>query len=185
MHGLRLGSCLPTLTRVLDEEQASRYKRVEATAVKNIDADDSDLDDDDDDDDDNDNGHGDPSDEDDDEDDTAELLRELEKIKRERADEKERLERERLEEESKQREEQIASGNPLLSLSSASSSAAPKDFSVKRRWDDDVIFKNQAKGIDEQPKRRFINDMLRSDFHKKFMNKCMALMVLSNSDCIL
>jgi hypothetical protein len=39
------------------------------------------------------------------------------------------------------------------------------------RWDDDVIFKNQARGVDDQPKKRFINDMLRSDFHKKFLHK--------------
>ena len=39
------------------------------------------------------------------------------------------------------------------------------------RWDDDVVFKNQAKGLQEKPEKRFINDMLRSDFHKKFMSK--------------
>ena len=50
-------------------------------------------------------------------------------------------------------------------------SAGPKDFSVKRRWDDDVIFKNQARGMSDKPKKRFINDTLRSDFHRKFMNK--------------
>ncbi|TPX49199.1 hypothetical protein SeMB42_g01320 [Synchytrium endobioticum] len=149
-----------------DDEEDGGRKRREAAAVSNIDADDSDIDDDDDED------SSDKSDQDDDdEDDTAELLRELEKIKRERAEEKERQDRERSEAEEKLRQEQIASGNPLLNLPSASTSSAPKDFSVKRRWDDDVIFKNQAKGMDEQPKKRFINDMLRSDFHKKFMNK--------------
>ncbi|KAJ3048462.1 hypothetical protein HK097_010510 [Rhizophlyctis rosea] len=102
----------------------------------------------------------------DEEDDTAELLRELEKIKRERAEEKERLEAERQQEEERQREEEALTGNPLLQGQSG-----PKDFAVKRRWDDDVIFKNQAKGVDENPKKRFINDMLRSDFHRKFMSK--------------
>lgn len=110
------------------------------------------------------------SDDDDDEDDTAELLRELEKIKRERAEEKERQERLQREEEEKEREAQVAAGNPLLNMPDASSSA-PKDFSVKRRWDDDVIFKNQARGMDDKPKKRFINDTLRSDFHRKFMSK--------------
>lgn len=44
------------------------------------------------------------------------------------------------------------------------------DFSVKRRWDDDVIFKNQARGTDDRNKKKeFVNDLLRSDFHKKFM----------------
>ena len=39
----------------------------------------------------------------------------------------------------------MATGNPLLNM-------GPKDFTVKRRWDDDVIFKNQAKGVDDKPK---------------------------------
>ncbi|CAG8588700.1 11566_t:CDS:2 [Ambispora gerdemannii] len=92
----------------------------------------------------------------DDEDDTEELLRELEKIKKERAEEKERQERENTELQEQKRQEEIATGNPLLH----------KDFSVKRRWDDDVIFKNQARGVDDKPKKRFINDTLRSDFHR-------------------
>uniref|UniRef100_A0A1A8QVC8 histone acetyltransferase n=1 Tax=Nothobranchius rachovii TaxID=451742 RepID=A0A1A8QVC8_9TELE len=45
-------------------------------------------------------------------------------------------------------------------------------FRVKRRWDDDVVFKNCAKGVDEARKeKRFVNDTLRSEFHKKFMEK--------------
>ncbi|KAG0374649.1 hypothetical protein BGX24_010126 [Mortierella sp. AD032] len=107
----------------------------------------------------------------DDEDDTAELLRELEKIKRERAEEKERQERIQREEEERAREAQAATGNPLLEMPEAAQSGAPKDFSVKRRWDEDVIFKNQARGMDDKPKKRFINDTLRSDFHRKFMSK--------------
>ncbi|KAG7282697.1 hypothetical protein CRUP_017623 [Coryphaenoides rupestris] len=39
-------------------------------------------------------------------------------------------------------------------------------------WDDDVVFKNCAKGVEEARKeKRFINDTLRSEFHKKFMEK--------------
>jgi protein CWC15 len=43
-------------------------------------------------------------------------------------------------------------------------------FLVKRRWDDDVVFKNQAR---TEPKRakRFINDTVRSDFHKRFLDR--------------
>jgi protein CWC15 len=108
-------------------------------------------------------------DDDDDEDDTAELLRELEKIKRERAEEKERQEKLQAEEENKEREAQAAIGNPLLNVSDSSSGS--KDFSVKRRWDDDVIFRNQARGMDDKPKKRFINDTLRSDFHRRFMKQ--------------
>ncbi|KAJ2500668.1 hypothetical protein GGH96_002524 [Coemansia sp. RSA 1972] len=92
------------------------------------------------------------------EDETAMLMRELEKIKRERAEEKARDEQETLERRLLDNE---SHGNPLL---------AQHDFMVKRRWDDDVVFKNQARG-DSKPKKRFVNDMLRSDFHNKFMRK--------------
>ncbi|KAJ3218955.1 hypothetical protein HDU67_003319 [Dinochytrium kinnereticum] len=111
--------------------------------------------------------------EDDDEEDTAELLRELAKIKKERAEEKERIEREKQEMEEQAREEAMLSGNPLLNTTKGPDSQAlsKRDFSVKRRWDDDVVFRNQAKGQDERVKKRFINDLLRSDFHRKFMSK--------------
>ncbi|KTW29209.1 hypothetical protein T552_01165 [Pneumocystis carinii B80] len=102
--------------------------------------------------------------EDDDDDETAELLRELEKIRRERAEENERLEREKAQKDEEQREREIAMGNPLLNISS-------RDFSVKRRWDDDVIFKNQARGISDRPKKAFVNDLLRTEFHRKFMKR--------------
>ena len=39
---------------------------------------------------------------------------------------------------------------------------------LKRRWDDDVVFKNQSRG-EQQQKKRFVNDTIRSDFHKKFL----------------
>ncbi|KAG2227464.1 hypothetical protein INT45_007489 [Circinella minor] len=105
-------------------------------------------------------------DDDDDEDNTAELLATLQKIRKERAEEKERQEREKLEEEEAQREEEAMTGNPLLQIANEK-----RDFSVKRRWDDDVIFKNQARGADEKNKKRFVNDMLRSDFHRRFLTK--------------
>ena len=77
-------------------------------------------------------------------------------------------EREKAAEEEAAREHDIARGNPLLN---------PKaDFNVKRRyviyksahtvngrklmvqrWDDDVIFKNQARGTDDKKKKEFVN----------------------------
>lgn len=104
------------------------------------------------------------SSESDDEDDTAALYAELQKIKAERASEKAKQEAEAEGKMRDERDREIATGNPLLNTGS-------KDFTVRRRWDDDVIFKNQARGVDEKPKNRFINDMLRSDFHRKFLNK--------------
>ncbi|KAF7507895.1 complexed with cef1p [Endocarpon pusillum] len=98
----------------------------------------------------------------DEEDETAELMRELEKIKRERAEQKAKEEAAKAVKEEEEREVGIALGNPLLN---------PKAFNVKRRWDDDVIFKNQARGTEQKGKKEFVNDLLRSDFHKRFMSK--------------
>ncbi|WCJ33137.1 Cwf15 / Cwc15 cell cycle control family protein [Euphorbia peplus] len=103
-------------------------------------------------------------DDDDDEDDTEALMAELERIKKERAEEKMRQEQERAVEELKVKEEQLLKGNPLLNN--------PTSFNVKRRWDDDVVFKNQARGETKAPKR-FINDTIRNDFHRKFLHKYM------------
>ncbi|KIY66268.1 Cwf15/Cwc15 cell cycle control protein [Cylindrobasidium torrendii FP15055 ss-10] len=117
-------------------------------------------------------------DDDDDEDEEAELLRELEKIKRERAEEKERLERAESATQQADREAEIATANPLLNLQAALgqapngiSTTAPGSFSVKRRWDDDLIFKNQAMDTRNKPQGQFVNDLLRTEFHKKFMSK--------------
>jgi len=126
----------------------------------NLDADDP-VDDDDEDDED---------DDDSDEDDTAELMAELQRIKKERAsdkskkDEEERVEQERI------RTENILHGNPLLNKGAIAANAANPNFKVARRWDDDVVFKNCAKNFDKN-KKEFINDSLRSEFHKKFMDK--------------
>ncbi|KAF9529752.1 Pre-mRNA-splicing factor Cwf15/Cwc15 [Crepidotus variabilis] len=111
-----------------------------------------------------------------DEDDTDELLRELEKIKRERAEEKARLESEEAAGAAASREAEIATANPLLNLAAALgqspgvNTTVPGTFQVKKRWDDDLIFKNQA--IDQkQGQGNFVNDLLRTEFHKKFMAK--------------
>ncbi|KAA1476982.1 Cwf15/Cwc15 cell cycle control protein [Dentipellis sp. KUC8613] len=115
----------------------------------------------------------------DEEDDTAELLRELEKIKRERAEEKARLEAAEGAVAAAARDEEIATANPLLNLAAALgqgpgvSTTAPGTFAVKRRWDDDLIFKNQAMGSRDKESRQpqFVNDLLRTEFHKKFMSR--------------
>lgn len=131
-----------------EDEEAKRRRILEET--REIDKDDSDEDSDS------------SSEDDDDEDETAELMRELDKIKRERAEAKAREEAEKAAIEQDAREEEIAYGNPLLH---------PKGFNMNRRWDDDVVFKNQARGTEQTTKKEFVNDLLRSDFHKKFMSK--------------
>ncbi|VDD83933.1 unnamed protein product [Mesocestoides corti] len=103
-------------------------------------------------------------DSDDDEDEEA-LLAELAKIKRERAEEAIQAEAEKKAAEETIRMENILKGNPLLINNNTS------EFKIKRRWDDDVVFKNCARGEVDHSKRGFINDTLRSEFHKKFMRK--------------
>ena len=80
-------------------------------------------------------------------------------------------------------------GNPLLN---------PRAFNVQRRWDDDVIFKNQARGTEQKGKKEFVNvciylawtlrstltifqDLLRSDFHKRFMVSSIIYLVSQGS----
>lgn len=108
------------------------------------------------------NDSADDSDDDDssDDDDDAELQRELERVRRERIEKREAEERARLAAEQEARERDIALGNPLLNSAGAGGGAGGKaaDFSIKRRWDDDVVFKNQARGTEEKGKRtEFIN----------------------------
>ncbi|XP_044079627.1 protein CWC15 homolog [Siniperca chuatsi] len=150
---------------------SSKRPRLDQIPAANLDADDPLTDDEEDED----------SEEDSDDDDTAALLAELEKIKKERAEEQERKEREQKAEEERIRMENILSGNPLINLAGQQqqqqqqqqqTSQTQNTFRVKRRWDDDVVFKNCAKGVDEARKeKRFVNDTLRSEFHKKFMEK--------------
>ncbi|KAI9183322.1 complexed with cef1p [Blastocladiella emersonii ATCC 22665] len=112
-------------------------------------------------------------DDDDSEDETEALMRELEKIKRERAEERERQEQARRDKEDAEREEALLTSNPLLQLGGAGPGGAGKakpDFSIKKRWDDDVVFKNQAR-VEDKPQKRFINDTIRSDFHRRFLSK--------------
>jgi protein CWC15 len=106
-------------------------------------------------------------------------MMELEKIKKERAEQRAKevrclshgimiwtdnyQEAEKAAKEQEEREYDIAVGNPLLN------SSRNQDFNVKRRWDDDVVFKNQARGTEDNKSKEFVNDLLRSDFHKRFM----------------
>jgi protein CWC15 len=139
-----------------DDPETKRRRILEET--RDIDADSAASDEDDSEDD----SDEDSDEESDEEDETANLMRELDKIKRERAEQKAKEEAEKAAEEQEKREEHIALGNPLLN---------PKAFNVKRRWDDDVVFKNQARGTEQKGNKEFVNDLLRSDFHKKFMSK--------------
>jgi protein CWC15 len=80
---------------------------------------------------------------DDDEDEPAALMRELAKIKRERAEEQARKEREANAVDAERREAEIASANPLLNLQAAlgkgGAASVGGSFAVKKRWDDGTV----------------------------------------------
>eukprot|EP00889_Picochlorum_renovo_P002357 jgi/Picre1/29387/NNA_004775.t1 len=103
-----------------------------------------------------------------DDDEEAELLAELERIKQERAEEAAKAAAAEAAAEEKRLREEVSTGNPLLEEKLASHS----DFRIKRRWDDDVVFRNQASKEPVQ-KRRFINDTIRNDFHRRFLDRYM------------
>jgi protein CWC15 len=103
-----------------------------------------------------------------DSDDTAQLLAELQRIKKERSMEQAKREAEKRQEDERIRMKNISSRNPLLTYASQ---IQKEDLKVKRRWDDDVIFKNCARCEPDKRKQQFINDLLRSEFHRKFIEK--------------
>eukprot|EP00088_Acartia_fossae_P051891 TRINITY_DN58396_c0_g1_i1.p1 TRINITY_DN58396_c0_g1~~TRINITY_DN58396_c0_g1_i1.p1 ORF type:complete len:229 (+),score=91.04 TRINITY_DN58396_c0_g1_i1:41-727(+) len=142
--------------KALDSPPPVKRSRTEAINMANLDADDP-----------VDNSDSD-SDADSD-DDTAILMAELNKIKAEKAQEQEEKELERRDEEERIRKENILAGNPLLRDKFADS--AKSDMKIKRRWDDDVVFKNCSRAEPEHKEAQFINDSLRNEFHKKFMDK--------------
>eukprot|EP00931_Biecheleriopsis_adriatica_P005659 TRINITY_DN107151_c0_g1_i1.p1 TRINITY_DN107151_c0_g1~~TRINITY_DN107151_c0_g1_i1.p1 ORF type:complete len:227 (+),score=82.31 TRINITY_DN107151_c0_g1_i1:83-763(+) len=104
----------------------------------------------------------DDDDDDEEDEDAEELMRELAKIKQEREAEQEAKKALEAKQDRRAQKEEIMRGNPLLD--------AGADLSLKRKWDDDTVFKNQARTA-PKAKQRYINDAVRSDFHKKFLNK--------------
>ena len=119
------------------------------------------------------------SDTDSDEDEQALLQRELAKIRAERHAEKQRQSTTS----HLTHQQQIATANPLLNLQSllhptspTTNNGVPPDqtglhFGVNKRWDHDVIFKNQAAPATKHSSPGFVNDLTRSEFHKKFINR--------------
>ncbi|TYZ68136.1 hypothetical protein PybrP1_000936 [[Pythium] brassicae (nom. inval.)] len=141
-----------------DAEADARESHLRTVASKYDDADDAD--------DASDDSSDSDSDSDDDDDEEVELMRELEKIKREREDERLRKEAEERRAAEQASREEILVGNPLLHGDGGGNSSAK----MKRRWNDDVVFKNQSRHEPEL-KKRFINDTIRNDFHRRFLNQ--------------
>lgn len=91
-----------------------------------------------------------------------EIRKELEKIKAERA-EQARVRRELEEQQLRDKyKEDLLKGNPLMDT-------AP-GFELKKKWTEETIFKNQSRTEPAQ-KHRFVNDTLRSDFHRKILSR--------------
>lgn len=101
----------------------------------------------------------------DEEDDTAALVAELERIKKERAEEAATKAAERAAQEEREEMQRSREENPLLDLGGSEAS-----FAIKRRWDDDVVFRNQARH-EKKARKRFVNDTVRNDFHRRFLDK--------------
>jgi len=87
----------------------------------------------------------------------AELMRELEKIKKEREEEQKR--KQLIEQE--ERNKIIMESNPLMTT---------QDATIKKKWYEETIFRHQTKN-EPVIKKRFINDTTRNDFHKKFLDR--------------
>jgi len=105
---------------------------------------------------------GSSDDSDNEEDETAKLFQEYERIKNEKKKRnKNEKNREKEEELNREAEDEIMRSNPLIEGSG---------YSLAKRWYEDSVFKNQAKTEPKQ-KKRFINDTVRSDFHKRFLSK--------------
>ena len=120
---------------------------------------------------------------DDDEDDSAELLRELERIRHEREEERARKEKELAELATKETTEAVLRGNPLLTKGASGTLGAAGataygggSAAIKRRFGDDTVF-SHTHATEPDAKRRFINDSIRSDFHRSFM-RCVTLLMM-------
>ena len=102
-------------------------------------------------------------------DDTAVLMAALNKLKAEKARDDEEKEMRQRDDEEQIRMENIYSGNPLLK--EKYSEEGKGDMKIKKRWDDDVVFKNCSRAEPDDKEKTFINDSLRNEFHRKFMDK--------------
>lgn len=123
--------------------------------------------------DDSDDSESDSEDEDDEdsdldsEDEEKALMAELAAIKKEKAMQKAQKEAEEKRKREMEEEKAMNEGNPLIGTGNQSKTKKSGSFTVKRSWTEDTVFKNQAP--EPKQRKRFINDTIRSDFHRKFM----------------
>lgn len=100
---------------------------------------------------------------DDEDDDEEELQRELMRIRQEKEATQARKQQEDEELLQRKQQDNAMNNNPMQHIEENSAK-------IKRRWNDDVVFRNQARD-EPQVKKRFVNDTIRSDFHRSFLRK--------------
>lgn len=88
------------------------------------------------------------------------LMRELARIREERAAAEARRKAEEDARHQRIKEEEIAQANPLMSSSQV----------LKRQWFQDTVFSNTTSN-QPRAKKAHVNDPIRNEFHKKFLNK--------------
>ncbi|CAG9483524.1 pre-mRNA-splicing factor CWC15, putative [Plasmodium vivax] len=99
-----------------------------------------------------------------------ELLRELENLKREKMEKErqEKLAQERLQ----SKKNNVLTNNPLINLednNSDNEEGEGEGASRKRKWTEEAIFRNTCEK--KEKRSTFINDTVRTAFHKKFLFK--------------
>eukprot|EP01090_Pellita_catalonica_P010842 TRINITY_DN2228_c0_g1_i1.p1 TRINITY_DN2228_c0_g1~~TRINITY_DN2228_c0_g1_i1.p1 ORF type:complete len:227 (+),score=59.36 TRINITY_DN2228_c0_g1_i1:11-691(+) len=154
-HLLKVGRLTQDdLLRLEDGDADIQDSKDDANSDEDMDADDTDSSDSD--------NSGDDSDSSDDE---MELFRELKRIKEEREQKRKKRKREIEETEKIEAEEAVMFTNPTINQD-----RNPTSQNVRKQWYADSIFNNQTR---DEParKKRFINDTMRNDFHKKFLHK--------------
>lgn len=66
-----------------------------------------------------------------------------------------------------------------------------QDFTMKRRWDDDVVFKNQARGTEDKGKKEFVNVSCFHDsgtfpcFHLPFLAELQLMFLFRTSSALI
>ena len=111
----------------------------------------------------------DDDDDDDEEDDAEELRQELERLRKEKEAEKQRRQREVESLVERQQRETATKNNPLL-VGHLGEGGGSGSTNFKRNFGDDTVFSNTHSGEAERSKKaRFINDAVRSDFHRRFL----------------
>lgn len=112
----------------------------------------------------------DDDDDDDESDDEAALLAELEKIKAERAAAAAAAAADEARAGEAAVRDVVLAGNPLM----AGGSGGEAEFGVKRAFGDDTVFRNAARAPPAKAAKTFVNDTVRSEFHKRFMRRFFA-----------